>query len=155
MVMALMSLQLQLDEDLKTAMKAREATKVSVLRGLKAAVKNAAIEQGGAETQLTDTEVLAIVRKQLKQRQDSIEGFDKGNRPDLADKEREEVDILATYLPKEMSDHEVEKLVREAIAESGANSKAQMGSVMKIVQAKAAGRADGKRLSTEVQKQLG
>lgn len=155
MVMALMSLQLQLDEDLKTAMKAREATRVSVLRGLKAAVKNAAIEQGGAETQLTDTEVLAIVRKQLKQRQDSIEGFDKGNRPELADKEREEVDILATYLPKEMSDHEVEKLVRESIAESGANSKAQMGAVMKIVQAKAAGRADGKRLSTEVQKQLG
>lgn len=155
MLVAAMTLQRQLDEDLKTAMKARQSTRVSVLRGLKSAVKNAAIEQGGAGTELSDAEVLAIVRKQLKQRQDSIEGFEKGNRPDLAEKEREEVEVLAAYMPKEFSDREVEKLVREAVAESGATSKAQMGAVMKIVQARAAGRADGKRLSSEVQKQLG
>jgi hypothetical protein len=104
--------------------------------------------------QLDDAEAMAVVRKQAKQRQDSIEGFVKGNRPDLAEKEKEEFEILSDYLPKQLGPEEVAKLVAEAIAESGATSKAQMGAVMKIVQGKAAGRADGKTLSQEVQRQL-
>ncbi|HSV64208.1 MAG TPA: GatB/YqeY domain-containing protein, partial [Chthoniobacterales bacterium] len=89
-----------------------------------------------------------------KQRQDSIESFEKGGRPELAAKEREELEILNAYLPKGLSAEEMSALVRETIAEVGATSKAQMGAVMKALQAKVAGRADGKTLSAEVQKQL-
>ena len=95
-----------------------------------------------------------MIRKQVKQRQDSIESFEKGGRAELAAKEKEELSILQSYLPQGMSADEISKVVRETIAEVGASSKAQMGAVMKAVQAKVAGRADGKTLSAEVQKQL-
>ena len=95
-----------------------------------------------------------MIRKQVKQRQDSIESFEKGGRPELAAKEKEELSILQSYLPQAMSADEISKIVRETIAEVGASSKAQMGAVMKALQAKVAGRADGKSLSAEVQKQL-
>jgi hypothetical protein len=149
-----MNLQQQIDDDIKTAMKAREADRLSVLRMLKAALKNAAIEKGGAETQLDEAEASVIVRKQVKQRQDSIAGFEKGNRPELAAKEQAELEILGGYLPKALSDSEVEALVAEAIAEAGATSKADMGAVMKLAQAKAAGRADGRALSRIVAQRL-
>ena len=149
-----MSLQQQIDNDLKEAMKAKEAERLGVLRMLKAALKNAAIEKGGASAVLDDAEAMAIVRKQVKQRQDSIEGFTKGGRPELAAKEQAEMEILNTYLPKAMSAEDLAALVKEAIAEAGATSKAQMGAVMKIANAKAAGRTDGKALSMEVQRQL-
>jgi uncharacterized protein YqeY len=149
-----MSLQARIGEDLKAAMKARESARLGVLRMLKAALKNAAIEKGGADAELTEIEALAVVRKQVKQRQDAIAGFEKGNRPELADKEKQEIDVLSSYLPKELSDPALQKLVTDSIREAGASSKAQMGAVMKIAQAKAAGRADGRRLSQEVQKQL-
>jgi uncharacterized protein YqeY len=135
-------------------MKAKEAQRLGVIRMLKAALKNAAIEKYGVTGQLDDAEAMAVVRKQVKQRQDSIEGFVKGNRPDLADKEKAEFEILSQYLPKQLGAEEVANLVTEAIAEAGATSKAQMGAVMKIVQVKVAGRADGKTLSQEVQRQL-
>ncbi len=150
-----MNLQQQIDEDIKSAMKARETERLSVLRMLKAALKNAAIEKGGAEALLDDAETSAIVRKQVKQRQDSIEGFEKGNRPELAAKEKAEAEILTAYLPKALAESELEALVADAIAEAGATSKAQMGAVMKIVQAKAAGRADGRTLSGMVARILG
>ena len=121
---------------------------------MKAALKNVAIEKGGASAVLDDAEAMAVVRKQVKQRQDSIEGFTKGGRPELAAKEQAEMEILNTYLPKAMSPEDLAALVKEAIAEAGATSKAQMGAVMKIASAKAAGRADGKALSLEVQRQL-
>ena len=95
-----------------------------------------------------------MIRKQVKQRQDSIESFEKGGRPELVAKEKAELEILNTYLPQSLGAEELVKLVRDAIAEVGATSKAQMGAVMKAVQGKAAGRADGKTLSQEVQKQL-
>lgn len=153
--LARMNLQQQIDEDIKSAMKARETERLSVLRMLKAALKNAAIEKGGAEALLDDAETSAIVRKQVKQRQDSIEGFEKGNRPELAAKEKAEAEILTAYLPKALAESELEALVADAIAEAGATSKAQMGAVMKIVQAKAAGRADGRTLSGMVARILG
>ncbi len=149
-----MNLQQQIDIDLKEAMKARAAEKLAVLRMLKSALKNAAIEKGGAEATLDDTEASAVIRKQVKQRYDSIEGFEKGGRPELAAKERTELEILSVYLPAALSPEELAALVKEAIAESGATAKAQMGAVMKIATAKAAGRVDGKALSQEVQRQL-
>ena len=149
-----MTLPERVDSDLKEAMRAKDATKVSVLRMLKSALKYAAIAKSGAEAELSDAEAVQVIRKQAKQRQDSIESFEKGGRAELADKEKEELGILNAYLPQAMSSDELAKIVRETIAELGATSKAQMGEVMKALQAKAGGRADGKTLSTEVQKQL-
>jgi len=148
-----MTLPERIDADLKDAMRAKEAGKLSVLRGLKSALKYAAIEKANAA--LDDAAAVQVIRKQVKQRQDSIESFEKGGRPELAAKEKEELEILNAYLPKGLSVEELSALVRETIAEVGATSKAQMGAVMKALQAKVAGRADGKTLSAEVQRQLG
>jgi uncharacterized protein YqeY len=148
------TLQEQVDADLKEAMKAREATKLGVLRMLKSALKYAAIEKAGAEGQMSDAEAVQVIRKQAKQRQDSIESFEKGGRPELAAREKEELAVLSGYLPQQMSAEDLSKIVRETITELNATSKAQMGAVMKALQAKAAGRVDGKTLSQEVQKQL-
>ena len=149
-----MNLSERVDSDLKTAMREKNATKLAVLRMLKAAMMNAAIEKSGAQGKLNDADAAQVIRKQVKQRQDSIESFEKGGRAELAAKEKEELSILQSYLPQQMSADEISKAVRDAIAEVGATSKAQMGAVMKAVQAKVAGRADGKTLSAEVQKQL-
>ena len=150
-----MTLTERIDTDLKDAMRARDANKLTVLRMLKSALKNVAIEKGGANTQLDETETAQVIRKQVKQRQDSIEQFEKGSRPELAAKEREELDLLSTYLPQQLGAGELAQAVRETIAEDGATSRAQMGAVMKELQTKLAGRADGKSLSQEVQRQLG
>ena len=149
-----MTLQQRVDSDLKEAMRAKDGTKLGVLRMLKSALKYAAIAKSGAESELSDAEAIQVIRKQAKQRQDSIESFEKGGRTELADKEKEELALLNTYLPQAMSSEELEKVVRETIAELGATSKAQIGAVMKALQAKAGGRADGKTLSTEVGRQL-
>jgi uncharacterized protein YqeY len=149
-----MNLSQRVDEDLKEAMRARSASKLGVLRMLKSALTYAAIEKSGAEGKLTDADAAQVIRKQVKQRQDSIESFEKGGRAELAAKEKEELSILQSYLPQAMSTDELAKVVRETIAEVGATSKAQMGAVMKALQTKVAGRADGKALSQEVQKQL-
>ncbi|HYJ05072.1 MAG TPA: GatB/YqeY domain-containing protein [Chthoniobacterales bacterium] len=148
-----MTLPERIDSDLKDAMRAKDAARLGVLRMLKSALKYSAIEKS-AEGQLDDAEAAQVIRKQVKQRQDSIEQFEKGGRPELAAKEKEELLILNAYLPKGLEAEELAALVREAISEVGATSKAQMGAVMKALQAKVAGRADGKTLSQEVQKQL-
>ena len=149
-----MTLPQRVDLDLKEAMRAKDGTKLGVLRMLKSALKYAAIAKSGAESELRDAEAIQVIRKQAKQRHDSIESFEKGGRTELADKEKEELALLNTYLPQAMSAEELEKVVRETIAELGATSKAQMGAVMKALQGKVGGRADGKTLSSEVQKQL-
>jgi uncharacterized protein YqeY len=149
-----MALLEQIDIDLREAMRAKNAPKLSVLRMLKSALKYAAIEKSGAETELNDAEAVQVIRKQAKQRQDSIESFEKGGRAELAAKEKEELAILNGYLPQAMNLEELSVLVRETIAEVGATSRAQMGAVMKAAQAKVAGRADGKTLSQEVLRQL-
>jgi len=144
----------RVDSDLKEAMRTKDATKLGVLRMFKSALKYAAIAKSGAEAELNDAEVVQVIRKQTKQRQDSIESFEKGGRAELAEKERQELSILNAYLPQAMSAEEVSRIVRETIEEVGATSKAQMGAVMKALQSKVAGRVDGKTLSAEVQKQL-
>jgi uncharacterized protein len=149
-----MTLQQRVDSDLKEAMRAKDGTKLSVLRMLKSALKYAAIAKSGAASELSDAEAIQVIRKQAKQRQDSIESFENGGRTELADKEKEELALLNTYLPQPMSSEELEKVVRETIAELGATSKTQMGAVMKALQAKAGGRVDGKMLSAEVARQL-
>jgi uncharacterized protein YqeY len=144
----------QIDNDLKDAMRAKDAARLSVLRMLKAALKNAAIDKVGADGELSDADAITVVRKQVKQRQDSIESFEKGGRAELAEKEKAEMAVLNGYLPQAMNEGELRKLVRETIAETGATSRAQMGAVMKTLVPKVAGRADGKTLSAEVQRQL-
>ncbi len=150
-----MTLQQRIDADLKDAMRAKDAVRLGVLRMLKSAMKYGAIEKSGAEGELDDAEAVQVIRKQVKQRQDSIESFEKGGRPELASKEKKELAMLSAYLPQAMSGEELAAAVREAIAETGATSRAQMGAVMKSLQVKLVGRADGKSLSQEVQRQLG
>lgn len=149
-----MTFQARIDQDIKAAMLARETAKLGVLRMLKTALMNAAIEKGGAGSTLEDADALSIVRKEVKKRQDSVEAFEKGGRPEMAASEKAEIEILNAYLPQQLSPAEVEALVKAAIAEAGATSKKDMGTVMKLVNAKAAGRADGRTLSAEVQKHL-
>lgn len=149
-----MSLVAKIDADLKAAMIARDAEKLSVLRMLKSAVKYAAIEKGGIGSEPSDLEVLAVVRKEAKKREDSVASFAQAGRTDLAEKEKKEYDFLQTFLPAPLTPEKLEELVKEAIAEVGATSKAQMGAVMKAAQSKAAGQADGKTLSQVVQRLL-
>ncbi len=148
------SLSERVMDDLKGAMKAKDATALTVLRALKSAVKYAAIEKHGADGELGESDALAVVRKQIKQRQDSIESYEKAGRDDLAATEKAEIEVLENYLPAAMSEEDVVALVEACIAEVGAESKKEMGQVMKLLQEKAAGRADNKVLSQEVMKRL-
>lgn len=149
-----MSLQKDIETQLIQAMRDKDTERLSVLRMLKSSVKNFSIEKGGADYAPSDAEVIAVVRKEIKKRQDSVESFVLAGRGELADKEQREITVLETYLPAALTEAELEKIVKEAITEAGATSKAQMGAVMKLAQAKAAGRADGKVLSALVQKLL-
>jgi uncharacterized protein YqeY len=121
---------------------------------VKSALTNAAIEKRGVTGGLADSEAVGVIRKQVKQRRDSIESFEKGGRPELAAKERKEIEFLTEYLPQPLEEDEINQLVKDAIAEAGATSKAQMGAVMKIATEKAEGRVEGKKLSQAVQKAL-
>ncbi|MCH7225619.1 GatB/YqeY domain-containing protein [Haloferula sp. A504] len=148
------SLTNRIQDDLKAAMKARDSERLAVIRALKTAMTNAAIEKGGPQAEIDDATAMAIVRKQVKQRQDSASQFRDAGRTELADKEDVEIAILETYLPSPLSGDEITGLVESAIVESGASTKADMGKVMKLVQERAAGRADGRTLSQEVAKRL-
>lgn len=148
------SLQDRIPQDLKEAMKAKDSLRLTVIRALKTALTNAAIEKGGLGTELDDAEVISIIRKQLKQRQDSFQQFTDAGRHELADKEKAEMGVLESYLPAAMTTEEVVALVEAVIAETGASTKADMGKVMGLLQKRSEGRADGKTLSQEVAKRL-
>src|SRR5437867_6180822 len=125
-------------------MREKNAVKLGVLRMLKSARSYATIEKSGAQGELSGADAAQVIRKQVKQRRDSIESFEKGGRPELAAKERKEIEVLTAYLPKALSEEEIKKLVRDAIVQAETTSgKAQMGIVMKIATEKAAGRVDG------------
>lgn len=149
-----MSFSTQLTEDIKTAMKARDTVALNVVRALKSAVKYAAIEKLGAEGELEDADALLVVRKEIKKRQDSVASYETANRADLSEVEKAEIAVLEKYLPAAMSADDLSKLVESVIAELGATSKKDMGAVMKLLQERSAGRADGKTLSSEVSKRL-
>jgi uncharacterized protein len=141
-----MTLAERISAELKSAMLAREAQKVGTLRLLKSALGYAQIER--QTDQLPDAEVIALIQKEVKKRRDSIEQFEKGGRPELAAKEQEELAILEHYLPEPLTPSELEQLVRDTIQETGATSKKDLGPVIKAVQAKTAGRAEGKAISS-------
>jgi uncharacterized protein len=130
---------------LKAAMLAKDSERLSTLRLLKSALGYVQIEK--KTDQLSDADVVAVIQKEAKKRRDSIEQYRTGGRPELADKEGRELAILETFLPQPLSPEELETLVRGTIQELGATSKKEMGPVVKAVQAKAAGRADGKTIS--------
>ncbi len=129
--------------ELTAAMKARDAERLSTLRMLQSAFKYQQIESGH---ELSDEEAMTVIRKAVKQRLDSIEQYTKGNRPELADKERREMELLKTWLPPELTDEEIESGIREIIASTGAQSKKDMGKVMKEASARYKGRVDGKKI---------
>jgi uncharacterized protein YqeY len=141
----------QIRADLTSAMKARDAERTSNLRMLQAAVKNEQINLGH---ELTDEEVLSVIRKAVKQRQESVEQYMKGNRPELAAKEAAEMAMLKEYLPPELPDEELEAAVREIVAATGAQSKKDMGKVMKEATARFKGRADGRKIQEIVSRLL-
>jgi uncharacterized protein YqeY len=147
-----MGSQATLSQEIKTAMLAKDADRLSTLRLLKSAVGYAQIER--KTESLSDADFIAVVQKEVKKRRDSIEQFDKGGRPELSDRERQEISVLEAFLPKALSAEELEQMVKAVIQELGATSKKDMGAVIKAVQAKAAGRADGKSISGLVGKLL-
>lgn len=148
-----MSLKERVISDMTAAMKSQEAARLSTLRMVKAAIQNREIEKGGP---LTDDELTKLFQSLVKQRRDSVEQYDKGNRPELADKERAEIRVIEEYLPRAASREEIEQAVAEAILETGADSMKQMGAVMKAAQGKLAGRsADGRTVSEIVKSKLG
>lgn len=144
----------RIPEDIKTAMKAKDTLSLSVLRALKSAMTNAAIEKGGLGTPLEESEVLSIIRKQIKQRVDSFEQFESAGRAELAANEKAEIEVLSKYLPAALTAEELAAIVEKAVVETGATGKADMGKVMKLAQELADGRADGKALSAAVMKRL-
>lgn len=142
----------KIDEDLKTALKAKDQIKVETIRMLKAAIKNYLIEK--RKEQIEDNELIGLIQKQVKLREDSIESFKKGGREDLVQKETNEKTILESYLPKQLSDSELEAIVKKAISQTGSKAKTDMGKVMKEAMALAEGRADGKRINQSVARLL-
>jgi hypothetical protein len=150
-----MSLQEQLVNDMKVAMKSGDSVKVSTIRMLKAAIKNKEIEKGGTSYKLSDKEILEVIATAIKQRKDSIEQFTKGHRLDLAEKEKKELEILQAYMPPQMSDEDVKAEVKKAIAETSASSQKDMGKVMKILMPRIAGRADGAVVNRIVRELIG
>ncbi len=146
-----MALREQLNEDIKTAMKAREQDKLAALRLLLSAVKQREVDE---RITLDDAGVLAVIEKMLKQRKDSISQFEAANRTDLADKEKQEVVFLQAYMPQQMSDTELAAVIDAALKESGATAPTQMGAVMAIVKPKIAGRADMGKASAMVKAKL-
>ena len=137
--------------DMTSAMKEQAKERLSVLRMLQSSIKNEQINIGH---ELSDEEAMTVIRKAVKQRQDSIEQYAKGNRPELAEKERAEMEILKTYLPPELTDEEVESGIREIVASTGAQSKKDMGKVMKEAAARYKGRVDGKKVQEIVSRLL-
>ena len=147
-----MTLHDHLAQELKAAMIAKDAERLSTLRLLKSAVGYAQIER--RTENLTDAEVVALIQKEVKKRRDAAEQYEKGGRPELASKEKQEITVLESFLPKPLAQDELEQLIRAAIQETGATSKKQMGQVIKAVQTRAAGRAAGKIISELVGKLL-
>jgi hypothetical protein len=146
-----MSLKETLQEDVKQAMKDRDQEKLSVLRMVMAAVKNAEIEK---QTELSDEQIEEVVGRQVKQLQDSMKDFEAGGRDDLLKKAHAERTLLQTYLPEQLSDEELEAIVDKIIADMGTATSADMGKIMGVVMGQAKGRTDGNRVRAIVQKKL-
>ncbi|AIU82538.1 GatB/YqeY domain-containing protein [Bacillus velezensis] len=147
-----MSLLERLNQDMKLYMKSREKDKLTVVRMVKASLQNEAIKL--KKDSLTEDEELTVLSRELKQRKDSLHEFSNANRLDLVDKVQKELDILEVYLPKQLSEEELQTIVNETITEVGASSKADMGKVMSAIMPKVKGKADGSVINRLVSSQL-
>ncbi|MDX8387267.1 MAG: GatB/YqeY domain-containing protein [Ghiorsea sp.] len=141
----------RITDDMKTAMKAKNSLALGAIRMLRAAIKDKEIELGKMPE---DTNVIGVISKLIKQRKDSATQFIDADRPELAEKENAEIKVLEVYMPEQMSDEEITKLVADAVAEAGATSMKDMGTVMGIVRPKAAGNADMSKVSAQVKAAL-
>lgn len=141
-------------EGMKSAMRSKDSVALGALRGLKAALLNAQVAKGNAQTQLPESEAQNVVRKQIKQREDSIRMYTDAGRTELVEKEQAEMAVLAAFLPAEMTEAEITPILEAVIAELGASTKKDMGRVMKEMQARTEGRAPGKLLSSLVSSRL-
>jgi len=146
-----MSLRDQINQDMKAAMRSKDEARLSAIRMLWAAIQRREVDE---RITLDDTQVLSVVEKTVRQSRDAVEQFLKGNRPDLADKENRDIAFWEVYLPAQASDEEVAKLVREAIASTGAASIKDMGKVVGVLKPKLQGRADMGKVSALVKAQL-
>jgi uncharacterized protein YqeY len=149
-----MSLKERLHDDLTTAMKARDELSAATLRMALTAITTEEVAGKQARV-LSDDEVVKVLAREAKKRREAAEAFDGAGRKELADRERAEGEVLAGYLPAQLSDDELAALVQAAVAETGASTPQAMGQVMKVVQPKVAGRAEGGRIAAEVRRQLG
>lgn len=147
-----MTLKERITEDMKAAMRASEKERLSTIRLVQAAIKQREVDE---RITLDDTQVLVVLEKMVKQRKESIAQFEQGGRKDLADKERREIELLQAYLPAQLSDSELDVLIREAVTATGAASIKDMGKVMSVVKSKAAGRADMAVVGARVKAVLG
>ena len=147
-----MSLRDKITEDMKNAMRSGDKERLGHIRMLQAAIKQREVDE---RITLDDAQVIAVLEKMVKQRKDSIAQFEQGGRADLADKEKAEIALLQAYLPAQLSEAEVDALIKEAIAATGAASVKDMGKVMGAVKAKAAGRADMGAVSARIKAALG
>ena len=145
-------LEQKIDEDLKSALKSKDSIKVETLRMLKAALRNYLIDK--RKDSADDSELVNLIQKQVKMRQEAIDSYQKGGRRDLVAKESQEKSVLEAYLPKSFSDEELAHLIKTVISQIGAKSPADMGRVMKELMPKVQGRADGKRVSEIVSASL-
>jgi uncharacterized protein YqeY len=146
------TLKERITEDMKAAMRASEKERLSTIRMLQAAIKQREVDE---RVTMDDAQVLGIIEKMIKQRKESIVQFEQGGRPDLADKEKSEIAQLQDYLPEQLSEAEVDAIIHEAIAATGATAIKDMGKVMGIVKGKAAGRADMGAVSARIKAALG
>ena len=144
----------KLQEELKTSMLSKDQLRTSVLRLLLSAINYYEIQKGGAGYEASEEDVLSVVQSQAKQRRDSIEEFKKAGREDLVEKETKELQILQGFLPEQMDESEVEKLVEEAISETNSSSMTDMGKVMGVLMPKVKGKADGGLVSKLVKEKL-
>ena len=140
----------KIQEDMKAAMIAKDEEKLSTIRMLKSALQYYEINKGGADYSATDEDVLDVVGKEIKKRRESIDLYEKGGRPDLAEKEKRELEVLQGYLPEQMSEEEVSKLVEEAVSSTGASGMQDMGKVMGVLMPKVKGKADAGLVSNLV-----
>ena len=147
-----MTLKERITEDMKAAMRASEKERLSTIRLVQAAIKQREVDE---RITLDDTQVLVVLEKMVKQRKESIAQFEQGGRKDLADKERREIELLQAYLPAQLSDSDLDALIRDAVAATGAASIKDMGKVMGVVKSKAAGRADMAAVGARVKAVLG
>jgi len=149
-----MSTKQKILDDLKSAMKAGETEKRDVLRMLDSMIKNTEIEKKKREVGLTDEEIIEVVGRAVKQRKDSIAQYESGGRPELAEKEKKEIEILMAYMPEQMGEDEVRQIVKEVISETGAAGAASVGKVMGPAMAKLKGKADGTLVKKIVEEEL-